>query len=632
MTRQAVIWSLLVAGVVGVVAIGVGTVYRSAPEETDVAVQTGGNAEGGGDAAPGASVSAESAQTGGGDTPEVDATTAGGPEAQDTATAETGSSGAITPSFDVVGVEPTGDAVIAGRSESGSIVALTANGRTVGKGIADQNGEWTIILDTPLDPGDYDVGLEVQDEAGAVKTRSEQRLTVSIPENRMDRPLVVLNTPDAPSDILQMPSAPVVADAAPEAEGAAGGATPEAMGEVAALAPEAGAPDISAGQSADAVPAASDTAAGEEPAPATVAEVAAAEAGESPDTSAAPQVSASTGDETETAVAAAPPGTEQGAESAGTPAGEELAAAVEPAVENLADGLAGSQSVETAVAQTDPDPAPSQAVVAEAAQPVAEPVTAPEAEAKAEAGTGTRTADADKEQASPGVDGGVTVAVAPEAAGVAGTDAADASDQAPEAQAQTSAAGGESQESQPTVTVDAVESEEGKVFVAGTGEPGTEVRVYVDESFAGNAPVNEAGRWLVEGDRDIPAGDVEVRADLVESGTDQVEARAAVTFEKVEPEQIVLTRAVASGTQTADGTQAVEVVKPVPNVIIRKGDNLWRISRRLYGQGIRYTTIYQANQDQIRDPDLIYPGQVFLTPQGDLNWSDNGPQGPTAVQ
>ncbi|WP_296605964.1 LysM peptidoglycan-binding domain-containing protein [Roseibium sp.] len=35
---------------------------------------------------------------------------------------------------------------------------------------------------------------------------------------------------------------------------------------------------------------------------------------------------------------------------------------------------------------------------------------------------------------------------------------------------------------------------------------------------------------------------------------------------------------------------------------------------------MRYTTIYQANQDQIRNPDLIYPGQVFLTPEGDLNW------------
>lgn len=48
--------------------------------------------------------------------------------------------------------------------------------------------------------------------------------------------------------------------------------------------------------------------------------------------------------------------------------------------------------------------------------------------------------------------------------------------------------------------------------------------------------------------------------------------------------------------------------------IIRRGDNLWTIARRVYGHGIRYTTIYQANTGQIRDPDWIYPGQVFDLP------------------
>ncbi|MGB3830769.1 MAG: LysM peptidoglycan-binding domain-containing protein, partial [Mesorhizobium sp.] len=50
-------------------------------------------------------------------------------------------------------------------------------------------------------------------------------------------------------------------------------------------------------------------------------------------------------------------------------------------------------------------------------------------------------------------------------------------------------------------------------------------------------------------------------------------------------------------------------------VIIRRGDSLWRISRRVYGHGIRYSTIYLANQDQIRDPDRIWPGQVFKVPE-----------------
>jgi nucleoid-associated protein YgaU len=49
-------------------------------------------------------------------------------------------------------------------------------------------------------------------------------------------------------------------------------------------------------------------------------------------------------------------------------------------------------------------------------------------------------------------------------------------------------------------------------------------------------------------------------------------------------------------------------------VIVKQGDNLWNIARAAYGEGFRYTTIYRANRKQIRDPDWIYPGQVFRVP------------------
>ncbi|MQW88476.1 LysM peptidoglycan-binding domain-containing protein [Sinorhizobium saheli] len=49
-------------------------------------------------------------------------------------------------------------------------------------------------------------------------------------------------------------------------------------------------------------------------------------------------------------------------------------------------------------------------------------------------------------------------------------------------------------------------------------------------------------------------------------------------------------------------------------VIIRRGDTLWQISRRVYGAGVRYTTIYLANREQIQNPDLIRPGQIFGVP------------------
>lgn len=55
------------------------------------------------------------------------------------------------------------------------------------------------------------------------------------------------------------------------------------------------------------------------------------------------------------------------------------------------------------------------------------------------------------------------------------------------------------------------------------------------------------------------------------------------------------------------------------SVIIRRGDTLWQISRRVYGAGVRYTTIYLANQEQIENPDRIRPGQVFGVPDQALS-------------
>ena len=76
-----------------------------------------------------------------------------------------------------------------------------------------------------------------------------------------------------------------------------------------------------------------------------------------------------------------------------------------------------------------------------------------------------------------------------------------------------------------------------------------------------------------------------------------------------------------SGTATsgavADEPETVEqapLQQSKSSVIIRRGDTLWQISRRIYGRGVRYTTIYLANEDQINDPNRIVPGQVFGVP------------------
>ena len=68
----------------------------------------------------------------------------------------------------------------------------------------------------------------------------------------------------------------------------------------------------------------------------------------------------------------------------------------------------------------------------------------------------------------------------------------------------------------------------------------------------------------------------------------------------------------ASGTRTIQQEPLTQSERS--SVIIRRGDTLWQISRRVYGQGVRYTTIYLANEAQIRNPDVIQPGQIFGVP------------------
>jgi nucleoid-associated protein YgaU len=70
--------------------------------------------------------------------------------------------------------------------------------------------------------------------------------------------------------------------------------------------------------------------------------------------------------------------------------------------------------------------------------------------------------------------------------------------------------------------------------------------------------------------------------------------------------------------ETVAAAQAPEMETAVPSqgrIVIQPGNNLWRISRVLYGSGSKFTMLYEANKDQIRNPNLIYPGQVFITPE-----------------
>jgi nucleoid-associated protein YgaU len=70
-----------------------------------------------------------------------------------------------------------------------------------------------------------------------------------------------------------------------------------------------------------------------------------------------------------------------------------------------------------------------------------------------------------------------------------------------------------------------------------------------------------------------------------------------------------------AATPPSEGGSSSAVVEPkIATMVVSRGDSLWRISRLTYGAGTRYAVIYKANRDQVRDPNRIYPGQIFVLP------------------
>jgi len=186
---------------------------------------------------------------------------------------------------------------------------------------------------------------------------------------------------------------------------------------------------------------------------------------------------------------------------------------------------------------------------------------------------------------------------------------------------------------EPKIAVEAVEIDGSKIFVAGTADSGRKVRAYADDMLLGEAKTSPDGHFLIEAKRDIPVGSYTIHVDGLADDGVKVVARAAVPFEREPGESIAAVApneakpaeakpAAGAPAKVAEATPsagAAETVAPKlehadGSVIIRRNDTLWRISRRVYGHGTRFSTIYLANQGQIRDPDRIWPGQVFKVP------------------
>lgn len=132
----------------------------------------------------------------------------------------------------------------------------------------------------------------------------------------------------------------------------------------------------------------------------------------------------------------------------------------------------------------------------------------------------------------------------------------------------------------------------GDVQMRGTARPRHSVRVYGDGQILGTAPV-QGGAWQLSLPRD------------------RVESLSLFRVDEIGPAGQVTSRVEAPFRYTGDRP----LVLRDREVVVQRGDNLWEIAEHYYGEGIRYSLIYGANSELIRDPDLIYPDQVFSIPE-----------------
>ncbi len=142
-------------------------------------------------------------------------------------------------------------------------------------------------------------------------------------------------------------------------------------------------------------------------------------------------------------------------------------------------------------------------------------------------------------------------------------------------------------------------SDDGAVQLGGrAGADAVEVRAYLDNRAVARMSVDPDGLWrgvII----DVAAGVYRLRVDAL--GQDgAVTSRLETPFKREAPAVL------AAATQAATGS--------IQAITVQAGDTLWAIARDRYGEGLLYVQVFEANRGEIRDPDLIYPGQVFDLP------------------
>ena len=140
----------------------------------------------------------------------------------------------------------------------------------------------------------------------------------------------------------------------------------------------------------------------------------------------------------------------------------------------------------------------------------------------------------------------------------------------------------------------------GNVTVGGRSNPSGLVRFYINNEAVSATKTNEAGYW--EADlSDIIPGTYTLRIDELSLKGDVI-SRLESPFKREDRER--LANLIAPSTSPAR----------INIVTVQPGNTLWAIARKRYGDGLLYVQVFEANRDKIKNPDLIYPGQLFDLP------------------
>ncbi len=147
------------------------------------------------------------------------------------------------------------------------------------------------------------------------------------------------------------------------------------------------------------------------------------------------------------------------------------------------------------------------------------------------------------------------------------------------------------------LSIDALDyTDNGKTIVNGSATPAANIRIYLDNTYLGEVSSNEQGVWKYEVDHRLSPEEHVIRLDqLLVDGN--VEVRISQPFNPF----VDIDRGRATG-----------------DVIVKQGNSLWHIARKLYGSGYHYTVIFGANMETIINPNLIFPGQQLSLPLGKL--------------